>query len=139
MMRSVLVGVLVVAAGVAVVDVAPTLAGLTDSETASGSFTADLCAREACKVVEAKGLDDHECDEDAWRFAITHVDEDTAPRSIHVTWTEGDAAVGLERVTGQTAHYRASSHLDEAVENATARIHEDWRGRFNLGEGPCDR
>lgn len=68
---------------------------------------------------------------------LTRTSTQRAPRSIHVTWTDGDAAVGLERVTGHTAHYTTRSRLDQPVEDATARVDEDWDGRFTLGEGPC--
>lgn len=135
MIRGLLVAALVATAGAAAMEIAPTLAGLADEEQAGGSFTADLCADRDCKLVHAQ-VGDHDCGEE-WHFIITRVDADSAPQSIHVTWTDGDAAVGLDRVTGQTAHYRTSSYLDQDVEDATARIHEGWDGRFTLGEGPC--
>jgi hypothetical protein len=137
MKRLLLVAALVTTAGLAAIDMAPTLAGLADTEKAHASFEADLCEDRSCQVVHASGLDDHDCNADEWHFAITQVDPDTAPRSIHVTWAEDDASVGLERVTGKTAHYRTSSHLEQPVENATTRITEDWDGTFRLGEGPC--
>lgn len=137
MKRWILLAALALTTGLLALNLVGTLAGVSDAEEAGGSFTADLCAEEDCKIVHAQALDDHECNEAEWHFVITRVDEETAPRSIHVTWSQGDAAVGLDRITGKSAHYRTSSYLDQPVEDATARIHEDWEGRFNLGEGPC--
>lgn len=137
MKRGLLLLALTLATGALALQVDGTFAGLADSSEAGASFTADLCAEEECKIVRAGGLDDHDCKETEWHFVITNVDGETAPRSVHVTWSEDDAAVRLEQVTGETAHYRTSSHLDQSVEKATARIHEDWEGNFRLGDGPC--
>lgn len=137
MMRALLLTALALTAGLALVELTPTLAGIADEEQASGSFTADLCADRDCKLVEAGALRDHDCRPDEWRFVLTKMDPERAPRSIHVTWSDGDAAVGLHDVAGGSAHYRTSSYLDQDVEKATARVPEDWDGRFNLGEGPC--
>lgn len=137
MKRWLLLVALAATSGLLLVDVVPTLAGLADDEEAGASFQADLCAGRGCEVVHAQGLEDHDCEPSEWHFVITHVDEDTAPRSIHVVWAEDDASVGLARVDGRTAHYRTSSHLDQPVEDARTRIHEGWDGRFTLGDGPC--
>lgn len=138
MKRLVLLAALAVTAGFVALEVAGTLAGVSDAEEGGGSFTADLCADDPCKIIHAEGLENYRCNEAEWDLVITNVDTETAPRSIHVTWSEGDASVGLHSMRGHTAHYRTSSYLDQPVEDATARIHEDWNGRFHLGEGPCE-
>lgn len=137
MIRQLLLAGLLAGTALTGLQLVTTDAGVVDTETAGGSFTAEICSEEDCKVVHARGLDDHECNPDEWHFVITQTSRESAPRSIHVTWQDGDATVGLSRVTGQTAHYRTSSYLDQPVEDATARIAEDWDGQFRLGEGPC--
>lgn len=137
MKRALLVAALVVSAGMVWTQAEGTQAGLVDTEQAGGSFTADLCDDSDCKIVHADSLEGYDCNPDEWHFTITQTSPEQAPGSIHVIWEDADAAVGLERVTGKVAHYRTSSYLDQQVEDATARIHEDWDGRFNLGEGPC--
>lgn len=136
-MRTLLVVTLLAGAGLAGVQLVTTQAGLVDTEPAQGSFAADLCSERDCKLVHAQNLDGYDCNPDGWHFVITKVDRESPPGSIHVTWEDGDAAVGLSEVRGHTAHYRTSSYLDQAVEDATVRIHEDWDGTFRLGEGPC--
>jgi hypothetical protein len=138
MMRTLLVAALVATAGFLALETVPTLAGLADEEQAAGSFTVDLCHERDCKIAHADSLEDHDCEEDRWKFVITRVDTDRAPSSIHVTWEGGaDATVGLDRARGKTAHYTTSSYTDRPVEDATARIYEAWDGNFRLGEGPC--
>lgn len=137
MKRLLLVTGLVLTSGVVALEVTGTFAGMQDDETAAGSFRADLCHERPCEMIHAHGLDDHDCNEDEWRFVITSVDAETAPRSIHVNWSGGDASVGLDRVTGSVAQYGTSSYLDQQVEDAQTRLPEDWSGEFNLGEGPC--
>ena len=96
-------------------------------------------AQAATVDVKLSSLTDHECDETEWHFVITQLDSaDDAPEFITVTWT-GDvtAEVRLEKVTGRTAHYTTTLHLDLAVTGATADLPDDWSGQFNLSHGPC--
>ena len=91
-------------------------------------------------VVTAKSLQDHECNDQEWHFVITKVGKDgsAAPASIAVRWQSGENLdVRLDRVTGQTAHYLTTEHLDQPVTEATANMPEGWSGQFNLSHGPC--
>ncbi len=92
------------------------------------------------RTVTAKSLQDHECDANEWAFVITQVGRDgvDAPASIFVRWQQGDnREVRLDRVTGSTAHYLTTEHLDQPVEEATANLPDGWSGQFNLSHGPC--
>jgi hypothetical protein len=91
------------------------------------------------ETIEAKALTDHDCNSDEWHFVITQVEpEANAPQSITVKWANGDSeTVLLDEVTGKTAHYRTTSHLDSTVVSATAVIYNGWSGQFNLSHGPC--
>ena len=97
------------------------------------------CLPPPTKTIAAKALSDHECDSSEWHFVITQVDDEAnAPASITVTWANGQSAsVPLDKVTGGTAHYATTQHLDSTVTAATAVIYEDWDGQFNLSHGPC--
>lgn len=90
-------------------------------------------------VVSAQSLASHECDPNEWAFVITQVrNRGDAPASIFVRWRDGDnREVLLDRVTGQTAHYLTTEHLDQPVTQATARLPPGWSGQFNLSHGPC--
>lgn len=97
-------------------------------------------ASEGTKTIQAKALDDHECDDEEWHFVITQVDgESLAPASILVKWANGSSkVVSLWKFTGHTAHYRTTANLDSSVDSATAQIYSGWEGQFNLSHGPCD-
>ena len=91
------------------------------------------------KVISAKALTDHECDDSEWHFVITQVaDEASAPASIEVHWADGSVeTLPLDKFTGGTAHYSTTLHLDSQVVSATATIYASWSGQFNLSHGPC--
>lgn len=99
--------------------------------------------------VKKSTLTDHECvsgdeddnDEDQqgeWHFVITKTGRASAPSEIFVSWASGATeTVGVWKVTGSTAHYRTTSHLDEPVSDAVAATADGWSGQFNLSHGPC--
>jgi LPXTG-motif cell wall-anchored protein len=94
-------------------------------------------ASSGTEQISAKALTDHALDTTEWHFVITSIDSTTAPASITVTWANGQqAVVGLDRVTGGTAHYTTTANLDSTVVSATAIITTDWDGQFNLSHGP---
>jgi hypothetical protein len=105
---------------------------------ASLPFASAVNATES-ETISAKALTSHSCDDSEWHFVITSVtDEQAAPGSITVSWTDGSTAtVALEKVTGGTAHYRTTAHLTSTVSAATAEIYAGWTGEFNLSHGPC--
>ncbi|MGB9593059.1 MAG: hypothetical protein ACPL7R_02835, partial [Anaerolineae bacterium] len=84
------------------------------------------------KVISAKALTDHECDDTEWHFVITQVaDEASAPASIEVRWADGSVEiVPLWKFTGGTAHYATTLHLNSQVVSATATIYASWSGQF---------
>ncbi len=98
---------------------------------------------DAAGTIDAKAIDDHDCDETEWHFIITQVDEETAPDAIDVTYADaGLVSVGLTKVTpGGVAHYTLDAHLTDSVESASAPLpYEGWHeanGQFNLSHGPC--
>jgi hypothetical protein len=121
----------------------------SDGFTLTGTTHWDLSGSLSCgttggggsgiTTVSAKALTDHECVDSEWHFVITGLASDAqAPDHITVTWDGGVTAdVALDVVTGHTAHYRTTDHLDLAVVSATANIDSDWDGQFNLSHGPC--
>ena len=107
--------------------------------TLGSGFTTPTSAQ-GTKIIEAKALTNHECDETVWHFIINQLsDPSLAPPSITVTWANGATeVVPLDNVTpGGMAHYSTTSHLDYPVTSATAEIYEEWDGQFNLSHGPC--
>src|SRR5687768_6098942 len=90
------------------------------------------------RVIHAR-IGDYDCEDGEWHFVITQVrDEESAPDSITVTWSNGDSEdIELSAFTGQVAHYTSNSNLDSRVTSATAEIYDEWRGEFNLSHGPC--
>ncbi len=91
------------------------------------------------KEIQAKAINEHECDEEETHFVINQVNEEgNAPASILVTWTGGvSAVIPLDKFTGGVAHYTTPLHLDLEVVSATAMIYDGWAGEFNLSHGPC--
>lgn len=94
---------------------------------------------EGLKLISAKALVDHECDETEWHFVINQINEEAnAPANIAVSWANGASeSVSLWKFTGGVAHYVTTANLDSAVTQATAWIYEEWDGQFNLSHGPC--
>ena len=115
-----------------------TLTGATHWDL-SGTLSCGTAGEGDTTTVSAKALTDHGCDNSEWHFVITGLDSDAqAPDHITVTWDGGATAeVALGVVTGHTAHYRTTAHLDLAVTSATAAIDSGWGGQFNLSHGPC--
>ncbi len=120
---------------------------------AVGAFTLGFSVRDAFgqeanggQTIYAKALTDHGCDSGEWHFIINQIDdEDNAPPSIYVTWSNGNAQnVLLDKFAGEgtfgVAHYDTTKYLDSVVTQATARIYiyTLWDGNFNLSHGPCD-
>jgi hypothetical protein len=135
--RTVLVVALLVGTFAVGIDALGTHAGFTSVRDAAGSFTAELCPEDECRIVHADSVDDYECNEDTWRFVINQIDPDEAPGAIHVSWSSANESVDRAKTAGKTVHYATDAHLDDTVEDATARVPDEWEGRFNLGEGPC--
>src|SRR5688572_7733702 len=78
-------------------------------------------ARAVTIQVGSSTLTDHECNSGEWHFVITQLNEGQAPAAISVTWSNGSTStVMLDKVTGKTAHYTTTGHLDLTVRNATA-------------------
>jgi len=74
-----------------------------------------------------------------WHWVITGIDDaDDAPEEITVYFSSGEETVGLEKVTGKTAHYRWNGNLGDTLEEpgATAVYDGDYIN-FNLSHGPC--
>jgi len=86
-------------------------------------------------------------DAQEWHFVITSIsDPSLAPATITVEWDGGafsevvpidTAGHPPDGVTGGTAHYVTTSHLDSTVTAVTAVIYLDWSGNFNLSHAPC--
>jgi hypothetical protein len=86
----------------------------------------------------AKAISDYSCDEAAWHFIITDVQDNEAPATISVVFEDGTTEViPLEKVTGNAAHYTSSTNVDLRVSSATAQLPAAWNGQFNLSSGPC--
>jgi len=98
------------------------------------------------QTIEAKALDDHDCDTSEWHFVINQIsDPSLAPAYITVVWDNqsGQPNVSVEnvplwKVTGKTAHYITTILLGSTVVSASATIYDEWDGQFNLSHGPCE-
>lgn len=81
---------------------------------------------------------DRTCDDMEWHFVISDITEDTAPRSITVTWANGQSeTLDFLGAVGDVADYATSSYLDSTITSATTEISADWSGQFYLLFGPC--
>ncbi len=91
------------------------------------------------KLIEAKALDDHDCDETEWHFVINQIESEAlAPASIHVVWANSDEQdISQSAFTGKVAHYNSTANLNSTVVGAYTYIYVDWDGQFNLSHGPC--
>ncbi len=74
-----------------------------------------------------------------WHFVITQLSSAAKPpASIQLTFDNGDVVnVPLDVVTGKTAHYRHTAHLEDDLVSATAMINASWSGSFNVSHTPC--
>ena len=95
-------------------------------------------AHAAPTTINAKVGTSYSCDETEWHFVITQTSAQQAPATIMVTFSDGQATVPLNKVTGGTAHYYWYENLDSTVVSATAVIDSAWTGQFNLSHGPCN-
>ena len=99
---------------------------------------AGTVAHAAPTTINAKVGTSYSCDETEWHFVITQTSAQQAPATIMVTFSDGQATVPLNKVTGGTAHYYWYENLDSTVVSATAVIDSAWTGQFNLSHGPCN-
>jgi hypothetical protein len=84
-------------------------------------------------------------DAQEWHFVITSIaDPSLAPASITAVFDGVPEIVPLDTVghppdgvTGGTAHYVTTAHLDATDVEGTATIYGEWSGNFNVSHGPC--
>ena len=105
-----------------------------------GSGLATPTSAQGTKIIRAKALDDHECDDTILHAIINQIPNPSlAPPIVTFRWLNGAIEdVPLDNVTpGGVAHYYTTSNLDSPVIEITAEIFEEWDGQFNLSHGPC--